>query len=182
MLTLLVSAFVRWWLCWYMNYFPYIDFLLKWESARWSEVDGQGLNIYKVVCWYRFKETSVFKLHVTQGRKLAHTADWVWMVTEVLVGALYSDSVNLGIPEARTHYTGTMHLSPVWLLRSSRCWVNLFIIQYGYKVTMMQGAWCLSAKLNLRPLGRALKENHQRGGIGIQCFILESSHFNSYYH
>ena len=50
---------------------------------------------------------------MTHGRKLAHTAFWVWMVTEVLVGALYSDTVNLGIPEARTHDTRTIHLSPV---------------------------------------------------------------------
>ena len=39
-------------------------------------MDGQGLNVYKVVCWYRFRETSVFRLHVLLGRKWVPTAHW----------------------------------------------------------------------------------------------------------
>lgn len=75
-------CFVHYWLCWYMSYFPYIDFLLKWESIRCSEVDGWDLHVYKVVCWCPFRETSVFKLHVARGGRLAHTADCMPMVPE----------------------------------------------------------------------------------------------------
>lgn len=81
--------------------------------TRCSEVDGQGLKVYKVVCWYRFRETSVFKLHIPLGRKLATIADWVLIKPEALMNTLYSDSVKLGIPEARGHYTGTIYLLPV---------------------------------------------------------------------
>lgn len=86
--------------------------------TRCSEVDGQGLKVYKVVCWYRFRETSAFKLHIPLGRKLAPTEDWVLIKPEALIN---SDSVNLGIPEARGRYTGTIYLLPVRPLRSSRC-------------------------------------------------------------
>ena len=116
-------CFVHYWLCWYVNYFPYIDFLLKWESTRCSEVDGRNLNVYKVVCWYPFRETSVFKLHLPRGGKLAHTADWMLMVPGAWVTTLYSDSVNLGLPEARGPHAGTVCLSSMWPLRSSRCCV-----------------------------------------------------------
>lgn len=67
------------------------------------------LRMYKVVCWYRFRETLVFKLQVPLGRKLAPTADWVLVVLEALMNILYSDSVNLGIPEARGRCIGTIY-------------------------------------------------------------------------
>lgn len=121
MLTLLVSAFVHCWLCWCTTYFPYIDFLLKWGSARCSKMDGQGLNVYKVVCWYRFGETSVFRLHVPLGRKWV-PSHWCWWCPKVFM-ITWTATLNLGVSKGRGHYTGTMCLSLVWLLRPSRCWV-----------------------------------------------------------
>lgn len=67
-------CFVHCWLCWYMNYFPYIDFLLKWESARSSKMDGQGLNIYKVVCWYRFRESPILSFMSLMGASWKETS------------------------------------------------------------------------------------------------------------
>lgn len=82
------------------NYFPYIDFLLQWESARCSKMDGQGLNGYKVVCWYRFGETSVFRLRVPLERKWVPTTHWCWWCLKVL-RVTWTATLNLGISKER---------------------------------------------------------------------------------
>lgn len=110
--------------CWNENY-----------KVLW--VDGQGLNVYKVMCWYRFRETSVFKLHVPLEENWLHCrlgVDSAWGFNEHPVQPTQLTWAFLRQRDA------TQGLFICYQCDHSGCLdaeFGLFIIQYSYKVIMM---------------------------------------------
>ena len=98
--------------CWKEN----LQGALKWMGRV-------SMSIKRSAATGRFRETSVFRLHVPLGRKWVPTTHWCCWCLKVFMSNPDSRLLNLGISKVRGHYTGTMYLSPVWLLRPSRCWV-----------------------------------------------------------